>query len=59
MLVLAVRREAPAGEGTEDLAVAVYIESQGGSREAVTLAATLLEPLVESRWPDDFSDAAR
>jgi cell division protein FtsI/penicillin-binding protein 2 len=59
VLVLAIRREAPAGEGTEDLAVAVYIESQGGSREAVTLAATLLEPLVESRWPDDFSDVAR
>lgn len=61
VLVLAVRREAPGEEGTEseDLAVAVYIESQGGSREAVTLAGTLLEPLVESRWPDDFAEASR
>lgn len=52
VLVLAIRREADGA--AEDLAVAVYVESQGGSREAVTLAATLLEPLAESRWPDDF-----
>jgi cell division protein FtsI/penicillin-binding protein 2 len=58
VLVLAVRREAPgqSGRETENLAVAVYVESQGGSREAVNLAATLLEPLVEGRWPEDFAE---
>lgn len=52
VLVLAVRREAD-GE-VENLAITVYVESQGGSREAVTLAQTLLEPLVEAQWPEDW-----
>ena len=56
VLVLAVRREE--GGETEDLAVAVFLESQGGSDQAVFLAAALLQPLVETRWPQDWLPAA-
>lgn len=52
VLVLALRREA--GGEAETLAITVFLESQGGSDQAVFLAAALLEPLVRARWPEDW-----
>jgi len=52
ILVLAVSREQD-GE-REDLALTFFIEAQGGSGHAVALAASILEPLVEARWPQDW-----
>jgi cell division protein FtsI/penicillin-binding protein 2 len=56
VLVLAIRREE--GGEAENLAVSVFLESQGGSDQAVFLAGALLQPLVETRWPEDWLPAA-
>ena len=53
VLVLGVERSAP-GDETERLALAFFIEGQGGSEEAVDLAAAVLPPLIEGRWPEDW-----
>jgi hypothetical protein len=54
VLVLALRREKD-GEASE-LVLTFYVEAQGGSKEAVDLAAGVLRPLVESYWPEDWLD---
>ena len=51
-LVLGIERRQ--GAEVEGLAISIYIEAQGGSEEAVALAAQVLQPLVESRWPEDW-----
>lgn len=53
-LVLALRREKD-GEASE-LVLTFYVEAQGGSEQAVDLAAGVLRPLVESYWPEDWLD---
>ena len=40
-----------------DGSVAVYVEAQGGSGEAVALAQGLLAPLIETYWPEDWLKA--
>ena len=53
VLVLAIERYGDGAE-PETLTVAVHVDSQGGSNEAVAVAADLLVPLVESYWPEDW-----
>ena len=53
MLLLGLERSAP-GEPTERRALVFYVEGQGGSGEAVALAADVLRPLVEGTWPQDW-----
>ncbi len=55
VLVLAVERvEAGA---VETLVLTLFVDSQGGSEQAVALAAALLAPVVEARWPQDWLQA--
>jgi cell division protein FtsI/penicillin-binding protein 2 len=56
-LVLGIERRQ--GAEVEGLAVSIYIEAQGGSEQAVALAAQVLRPLVESRWPEDWLRGGR
>jgi hypothetical protein len=54
VLVLALTRTA---EGkSESVVLTFFIEAQGISTEAVTLAGTLLQPLAEAYWPEDWMD---
>jgi hypothetical protein len=53
VLVLAVERTAP-GQQPSRLVLTLWIEGQGGSGEAVALAAAALEPIVHGRWPEDW-----
>jgi len=57
VLALVVERLAPGG--TSRLVVTLWIEGQGGSGETVALAAQLLRPLVEARWPEDWMEPER
>jgi cell division protein FtsI/penicillin-binding protein 2 len=52
MLVLAVERRQ--GGESEHLALALFVDSQGNSAQAVALAAALLPSLVETYWPEDW-----
>jgi cell division protein FtsI/penicillin-binding protein 2 len=57
VLVLAVERWE---DGVaEELVLAVFVDSQGGSEQAVALAAELLPSIVEARWPRDWLQAGR
>ncbi|HEX6201954.1 MAG TPA: hypothetical protein VF100_03055, partial [Thermoanaerobaculia bacterium] len=56
VLVLAVERTAP-GEPPSRLVLTFWIEGQGGSGEAVALAAAMLDPVVRGRWPEDWLEA--
>ena len=53
MLVLGVERSAPAST-PEHLVLVFYIEGQGSGRQAVDLAAEVLQPVIEGRWPQDW-----
>lgn len=55
VLVLVVERESR--EGVERLALTLFVDSQGGSEEAVKAATALLQPLVEAYWPRDWLEA--
>ncbi|RMH21499.1 MAG: hypothetical protein D6696_05635 [Acidobacteria bacterium] len=52
VFVAALRRHE--GSAVEDLVLAVYVEAQGGSEEAVAATAALLRPLAEAYWPEDW-----
>ncbi|HKH44244.1 MAG TPA: hypothetical protein VKM72_06240 [Thermoanaerobaculia bacterium] len=57
VLVLALTRTA--GGKSESLVLTFYIEAQGISTEAVTLAGDLLQPLAEAYWPQDWMEVQR
>ena len=63
VLVLALEREGPAedgrGRGVERLVLTFFVDSQGGSGEAVELAAALVRPLAEAYWPRDWLEVRR
>lgn len=52
LLLLALTRSQ--GGSTQELILILYVEAQGGSDEAVALAAELLPPLAEAYWPEDW-----
>ncbi|HUO87326.1 MAG TPA: hypothetical protein VM617_08030 [Thermoanaerobaculia bacterium] len=53
VLVLAIERTAP-GEEASRRVLTLWIEGQGGSAEAVALAADLIPPIVQGSWPADW-----
>jgi hypothetical protein len=55
--VLALVVERSQGGETSRLVLTLWVEGQGGSRQVVDLAAALLRPLVEARWPQDWLEA--
>lgn len=58
MLVLGIERRGP-GVSPDRRVLVIYIEGQGGSLEAVSLAVEILKPLIEGTWPQDWLRESR